>query len=258
MKKLIVPTLSIAMICLSTLIGACNSLYGNNNASVISNSDSTKGFAVVELFTSEGCSSCPPADALLEKLEAQSNGKPLYLLAFHVDYWDHQGWRDSFSQHEFSLRQEEYAGWLNLNGVYTPQVVINGSSQFVGSDAAAITYAINQALTTPAAASLTLKATSGHQQVNVSWDSPAPQKNTRLLLALVQKNAQSMVRAGENAGRKLSHVQIVKDLTTVNMKDTSATLPLPAGFDQQNWELIGLLQNTRNGHVIAASKVNIQ
>ncbi|MFB6457176.1 DUF1223 domain-containing protein [Chitinophaga sp. Hz27] len=258
MKKIIASTLSIGMICLSTFIGACNTLYGNNNAAVINTNDSTKGFAVVELFTSEGCSSCPPADALLEKLEQQSNGKPLYLLAFHVDYWDHQGWRDSFSQHDFSTRQEEYAGYLRLNTVYTPQVVINGSSEYIGSNAADITYAINKALETPAVTDISLKTQTNNQQIKVSWELPAIQKNTRLLLALVQKNAQSNVRAGENAGRKLSHVQIVKNLTTANPDDTTATIALPTNFQQQQWELIGFLQNSNNGHIIAATKVNIQ
>jgi hypothetical protein len=73
-----------------------------------------KGFAVVELFTSEGCSSCPPADKLLAKIQEENAGKPVYILAFHVDYWNHQGWRDVFSEKEFTKRQYQYASWLNL------------------------------------------------------------------------------------------------------------------------------------------------
>jgi hypothetical protein len=85
-----------------------------------------KGFAVVELFTSEGCSSCPPADDLVAKIQKENNDQPVYILAFHVDYWNNLGWKDSFSSSAFSKRQNQYADWLNLRSVYTPQVIVNG------------------------------------------------------------------------------------------------------------------------------------
>ncbi len=234
------------------MLGACQS------GPLLKTTDSTKGFAVVELFTSEGCSSCPPADELLARLEKESNGKQLYLLAYHVDYWDHQGWKDSFSQHIFSERQSAYAVWLRLNTVYTPQIVINGKSQFVGSDVANITYTIRQALEANAPEKLTLHAMDSANGLSVSWVFPSPQKNTRLILALVQKNAQSNVRAGENAGRKLSHVQIVKQLITVDPARSSSTLiATPAGFHQQDWELIGFVQRNSDGKIIAAEKAHL-
>src|ERR1700748_3559727 len=79
-----------------------------------------KGFAVVELFTSEGCSSCPPADAVVAKLEKENADKPIYILAFHVDYWNRLGWKDVFSSGEYSQRQEQYSKWLRSGSVYTP------------------------------------------------------------------------------------------------------------------------------------------
>src|SRR5476651_2422634 len=91
-------------------------------------------FAVVELFTSEGCSSCPPADEAIAKLQKESNGKPVYILAFHVDYWNRLGWKDVFSNADYSERQNEYAKYLRLESVYTPQVVVNGKKEFVGSE----------------------------------------------------------------------------------------------------------------------------
>ncbi len=94
--------------------------------------EDTKGFALLELFTSEGCSSCPAADALLAKIQQEAQGKPIYVLAYHVDYWDRLGWKDIFSNRDFTRRQNEYGGWMNLNSVYTPQVVINGSNEAVG------------------------------------------------------------------------------------------------------------------------------
>ena len=250
MKSLIIS----GMLCLGTFTGACNT-----SSAHLHTSDSTKGFAVVELFTSEGCSSCPPADELLANLEKESQGKPLYLLAFHVDYWDHQGWRDSFSQHIFSERQQQYANWMRLSSIYTPQMVINGSSEFVGSNVSGVTQAINQGFSQETVGSLSLQTKINAQQMEVTWQLSSPQKNTRLLLALVQKNGQSNVRAGENAGRKLSHVHIVKELTTVDMKRaTAVSVPVPANFDTQNWELIGWVQRESDGHIIAATKADFQ
>lgn len=242
------------MLFLHTLTVSCNTPYHH----LADTSDSTKGFAVVELFTSEGCSSCPPADELLAKLEKESQGKPLYLLAFHVDYWDHQGWRDSFSQHIFSERQQQYATWMHLPSVYTPQIVINGSSEFIGSDAAAVTQAINNGFAQETPVNFSLQTKIVAQQMEVTWQLSSSQKNTRLLLALVQKKGLSNVRAGENAGRKLSHVQIVQKLTTVDIQRTTvASLSVPPGFNAQNWELIGWLQREKDGHIIAAAKADL-
>src|ERR1700739_857201 len=92
-----------------------------------------KGFAVVELFTSEGCSSCPPADQLVARIQQEDQDQPVYILAFHVDYWDRQGWKDGFSDSRYTQRQRRYATWLNLESIYTPQIVVNGRKEFVGS-----------------------------------------------------------------------------------------------------------------------------
>src|ERR1700748_300945 len=116
----------------------------------------TKGFAVVELFTSEGCSSCPPADAVVAKLQKESAGKPIYILAYHVDYWNHLGWKDVFSDADYSKRQRDYAKTLNISSVYTPQIVVNGKTELVGSEEEALHNAIKSALQKDALAQLTL------------------------------------------------------------------------------------------------------
>ena len=106
--------------------------------------------AVVELFTSEGCSSCPPADRLASEIDKtyRSLGKSVYVLAFHVDYWDYIGWKDRFDKHEFSERQMRYGQKFDLTSIYTPQMIVNGSEQFVGSDSRAAEKAIKEALST--------------------------------------------------------------------------------------------------------------
>ncbi|MDF2431558.1 MAG: hypothetical protein JWP44_1189, partial [Mucilaginibacter sp.] len=134
-----------------------------------------KGFAVIELFTSEGCSSCPPADELVAKIEKESKDKPVYILAYHVDYWNRLGWRDVFSSANFSKRQHEYADYLHLQSVYTPQIVVNGKSEFVGSEESTLRKAITASLQKAPAAQLTLTVsnTDNNREANVKYNTEA-------------------------------------------------------------------------------------
>ena len=216
---------------------------GNNN-----------GFVVAELFTSEGCSSCPPADKVIEKIQNENPGKSVYVLAFHVDYWDHQGWKDRFSDASFTARQRRYADWLNLQTVYTPQMVVNGRKEFIGSYEGPITKTITNELGQPAANTLTLQTHVEGSKLHVDFTA-AGEKNAELVLALVQKNATSNVKAGENTGRQLSHVQIVRQLYTQDVNNNKKiTLELPADFNAKGFELIGFVQHKKDGRITAATK----
>jgi len=216
-----------------------------------------KGFAVIELFTSEGCSSCPPADALVARVEKEVTDKPVYILAYHVDYWNRLGWKDVFSSPEYSARQSQYAEWLNLSSVYTPQIVVNGRKEFVGSEEGTLRNAIKSDLEIPAKAELALndiKVEGDRATVHYSTNAA---NNSALLIALVEKNATSNVKRGENGGRTLSHVQIVtqfKNITLNNAKNGVENINLPHGFDPQKWELIGFVQNKANGEIVGATK----
>ncbi|MGN7720722.1 DUF1223 domain-containing protein [Chitinophaga sp. 22620] len=221
----------------------------------------SKGFAVVELFTSEGCSSCPPADALVEKIQEDNKNPQIYILAYHVDYWDHQGWKDRFSDREFSNRQRRYAEWLNVRTVYTPQIVVNGASEHIGSDQGPILRAISAGLNQESAQPLMLTAKTEGNQLQVDYEGAGNEKNTELVLALVQKSAASRVKAGENSGRSLSHVQIVRRLLRVpldkeNKKDIS--MRLPPDFNAEGWELIGFVQHTADGHISNAGRTGFE
>jgi len=215
------------------------------------------GFAVVELFTSEGCSSCPPADALVAKIEKESSGKPVYILAYHVDYWNRLGWKDQFSSADFSKRQGEYAKYLKLESVYTPQIVVNGKTEFVGSEESRLRNAIRAGLQSNTGAKLALVvANADTKQLRLKYTAEGAGENPVLQVAVIEKAAVSKIGAGENNGRTLSHVQIVRKLQQVTLAGNNgvANISLPNGFDAKNWEIIGFLQNRANGSIAGAAK----
>jgi hypothetical protein len=219
-----------------------------------------KGFAVIELFTSEGCSSCPPADELVARIQKENKDKQVYILAFHVDYWNRLGWKDVFSSADYSKRQNEYANWLNLQSVYTPQIVVNGKKEFVGSEEGTLRNAITAGLNGNSTATLTLNTQKGQNQVSVQYRVNGAEKNSDLLLALVQKAAQTKVQRGENGGRTLSHVQIVRKIQSVALSaggNGNAAIALPEGINIQDWEVIGFVQNKTNGEIQAAAKAGL-
>lgn len=218
-----------------------------------------EGFAVVELFTSEGCSSCPPADKVVAELAAQYP-KDVYILSFHVDYWNYLGWKDVFSKPEFTKRQNGYANQFQLNSIYTPQVVVNGKHEFVGSNKAKLQSAITQELENTAGGFIALTAAaSDDQAVSVSYKADVP-TSAQLNIALVQKEAETIVKRGENGGRKLQHINVVRDFTSVAVQETrsgSAIFRLPAGLSKQQLKVIAYLQG-KNGAIIAAKELPLQ
>lgn len=221
----------------------------------------SNGFAVVELFTSEGCSSCPAADELAGRIEKGNKNDNIYILAYHVDYWDRLGWKDTYSDRAYSDRQGTYAAWMSLSSVYTPQLIINGDEQMIGSDEHSVVTGISAALDKIPAATLTLQSVKEGNHLRISHQETNLKKNTNLVLTLVQKEGESNVKRGENAGRKLSHVQIVRALKEVALKadnNSDVTLDLPADFNPEGWELVGFLQNSNSGHISAAAKVGFQ
>jgi hypothetical protein len=220
----------------------------------------SKGFAVVELFTSEGCSSCPPADELVARIQKEDKDKQVYILAFHVDYWNRLGWKDVFSSAEYSKRQNEYASWLKLKSVYTPQVVVNGKKEFVGSEEGNLRNAIAAGLQTPSTSALILNAQKEQGKLTVQYHASGAGKNTSLFLAIVQKAAQTKVERGENGGHTLSHVQIVRKIQSLPLSASgngNTIIALPDGFSTQGWEVIGFLQNKTNGVILAAAKSDV-
>jgi hypothetical protein len=215
-----------------------------------------KGFAVIELFTSEGCSSCPPADQLVARIQKEDQDQPVYILAFHVDYWDRLGWKDGFSDKRYTQRQNQYASWLNLHSIYTPQIVVNGRKEFVGSQESTLRSAIHSGLDQTPGAQLTLGDVRVDQgAVHYHYDVKNSAAKSSLIVALVQRTATTDVKGGENSGLTLSHVQIVRNLSGTEVgsgANGSAELTLPRGAAGGE-ELIAFVQNDDTGQIVAAT-----
>jgi len=184
---------------------------------------------LVELFTSEGCSDCPPADALLERLDRSQpvSGADLIVLSEHVDYWNDIGWRDPYSAHEYSDRQGAYAGRFGLGSVYTPQMVIDGRFELVGSDERRAIRAIESARKAekiPVSVSAIRLETGNVVNLHVSagqLPSTIAARSADVLIAMADESDESNVSRGENAGRTLKHIAVLRNLTRVGVVDHS-------------------------------------
>lgn len=180
---------------------------------------------LVELFTSEGCSSCPPADAVLAELARSQPvaGALVIPLSEHVDYWNHLGWADPYSSKRFSERQGAYAAAFGGSGVYTPQVVVDGRVELVGSDQRAVQRAIASAAREPKLEiAVSRGSTPSSLRVRVEPSTAFPKATgADVFLAIVEDDLQSQVSRGENSGRRLSHTAVVRRLQVVGV--------LPAG-----------------------------
>ncbi len=188
---------------------------------------------VVELFTSQGCSSCPPAEALIRDIahDASLRGKVIPL-AFHVDYWDSLGWRDPFSSADWSRRQMFYVRALRLEGAYTPQAVVNGSRQFVGSNATALRSAIDDASRRAPVGSVRVEASRAGTAITAVVHADAP-PGTDVMLALFEGGVTTHIGAGENEGRTQTEDAIVRRLLRV----ANGTITLPA---DPSWKHVGV------------------
>jgi hypothetical protein len=175
---------------------------------------------LVELFTSEGCSSCPPAERLLAHLAADQPvpGALVVPLALHVDYWNHLGWTDPFSSARFTKRQTAYAARFgNADNVYTPQMVVNGRIEFVGSDEQAARRAIEAEASEPHASVRVLPDASGALRISVAGSSPAAD----VLLVVIEDNLVSDVTRGENSGQRLTHTAVARDFVKAGRVDAA-------------------------------------
>ncbi|MEP7251589.1 MAG: DUF1223 domain-containing protein [Ginsengibacter sp.] len=214
-----------------------------------------KQVAVLELFTSQGCSSCPSADRLLDKLSDVEN---VIALSFHVDYWDRLGWKDPYSSKEYTKRQYNYASVLNSQ-VYTPQLVINGESEMVGSDSKKIDNTLKAAWSMATNTSISIDNFSlVNGKANIHYTIKGITNRSMLNIALVEKKTTTAIRAGENGGATLKGTNVVRDFKTIsNATDGANTysLEVPKDVEGKNMAVVIFIQQKDN-KIIAADKAS--
>lgn len=213
---------------------------------------------LLELFTSQGCSSCPPADHLLGELGQRPNVIPL---AFHVDYWNHLGWKDPFSSARWSDRQRSYAGWLEEETIYTPQLVVDGRAHVVGSDRAAVDRELETSHSGDRASeSPTIHVRTRHRpdriDVEVSFGGAVPSR-ARLRIALYERHLEIPISRGENSGRTLAYDYVVRDLRSLDQQgggSSATSFDIQPGWKAADLGVVAFLQDDDTGAVLAVSR----
>ena len=257
------PTL-IALLVAGALAGAALTTHtAMHPAQAAPASVSGRTPVIVELFTSEGCSSCPPADALLSQLTKNQTiaGVDVIALGEHVDYWDHGDWADRFSSRRFTTRQNDYANSFRKNTVYTPQMIVDGQAQFVGSDEDAARAAIARAAR-QMKAHVSLARTGDTLSVRVDH-LPSSAKNdpAEVVLAITESGLRSSVGGGENAGR-LGHSAAVRQFTPLGVVSggtfsASPTVRPVSGWRRENLSAVVFVQERGSRRIVGAAEMGL-
>lgn len=212
---------------------------------------------LVELFTSQGCSSCPKADEVLKDIKEKYNDKNVIPLSFHVDYWDRLGWKDTFSQAKFSDRQRDYAKKFKSNSIYTPQMIINGTDQFVGSYKSKAFELIKRRI---GGDQLIVKGNIAvNTNINISYSLPKINYKAYDLNIVLVKNKESVaIKRGENWGRKIQYHNIVFDFKSLKHFEEKGEVSFkkPKNFNDKDFSIVLFLQEKRNGKIVAVKKIN--
>jgi len=214
---------------------------------------------VVELFTSEGCSSCPAADRVLSRLPASFSDIEVIPLSEHVDYWNQLGWQDRFSAPLYSMRQQDYGRVFRLDNVYTPEMIVNGQAEFNGADEMRAQQEIRKA-----AQSLRADVEMSMQSkdvVHLKADHlPPATRSADIFLVITEANLETAVRGGENGGRRLRHTGVVRSLSNVGRLDSrkvafsvDARLNLNAEWKLENVKLVLFVQDRSSRKIIGAT-----
>jgi hypothetical protein len=258
-------------------IGACGAVvfaslaafafFGPNSGAstnaAVSNTTGPRRPVLLELFTSEGCSDCPPADRVLDTFYRTQPvaGADLIVLSEHVDYWDRLGWRDPFSSPIFTQRQQEYVKQMHLDSAYTPELVVDGQSDVVGSDERQAQAAIVRAEShTKFPIHLTAQRQGADAKIEVGVSAAA--RGMDVFVALAEDHAQSQVLRGENSGHTLRYVAVVTNLLFAGKTDVQGTftkevsLPLKEGGNG-GWRVVAFLQEPGSKHIVGAAQTHL-
>ena len=233
------------------------------NQTVVPIKSDQKTPVLLELFTSEGCSSCPPADVNLARIEKEQPvaGAEVITLSLHVDYWNSLGWKDEYSSAIFSRRQQLYSQALKLDSNYTPQMIVDGRTEFVGNSAEKTNKAIAEAAKNPkAAVEFFLDA----NQLKIKLSDLPAHENATVFLAVTEDNLASNVRRGENSGRRLEHTSVVRELTSLGMLaaeqkslEMDAALQIQPNWKRENLKVVVFVQENASRKILGVNRKNL-
>jgi hypothetical protein len=219
---------------------------------------------LAELFTSEGCSSCPPADRILELLgrEPPVEGVDVIIMSEHVTYWDHQGWRDPFGSSTFTARQQMYGDRFKLESVFTPQLVIDGAAQIVGTDVAGLKLALANAAAKPKPRLTVAVRHDGTDGLVAMASGPgmAADAGAELVWAVTEDDLEVEVKRGENARRTLRHAGVVRWFRTSKIGDSAGAtikIPLRAEWKPDRLRVVAFVQSLRTREVLSVASVSV-
>ena len=242
--------------------------------SIFAGSADSRVPVIVELFTSEGCSSCPPADAVLARLQRNQpvSDARIIVLSEHVDYWNNLGWVDPFSSPQFRARQNDYARAFGVDNVYTPQMVVNGRAEFVGDDFDRASAEVHKAANQPQAV-VQLQPYRNQKDrdlidLAVQIKDLPPLKvgaakdgaPLQVYMAITEDNLASDVQRGENTGHRLRHTAVVRSFGVIGTIDprekpsfsSKPTLKFPANWKRQDLHAVVFVQETRSQRILGA------
>ncbi|MDT7832345.1 DUF1223 domain-containing protein [Flavobacteriaceae bacterium S356] len=200
-------------------------------------------FVVMQLFTSQGCSSCPAADVLAEEIKKEYNDKNVMILSYHVTYWDRLGWKDPFGKKEYTEMQYAYATKFKERRVYTPQIVVNGKEHFIGSDEYILRKKVKQYLRKRTTNTVQLNSTKKGNQLEVTFKVNGEIKDKKVVLALVLDKETTQVRHGENAHKNLSNSNIVIVQKEHSLQKSQGNMKIDIPKKYSNMRLITFVQD---------------
>jgi len=228
---------------------------------------------VIELFTSEGCSSCPPADQLLSQMEAEQPiaGVEIIGLEEHVDYWNHDGWTDPYSSAQWTLRQQEYVAKLRGKGPYTPQMIVDGQKELVGNNTAEVRQSVQEAAQSEKIAlsiAVQTRANDGTQSFEVKVGSAGAtieQRRADVWLVVTERGLSTPVKAGENKGKTLEHASIVRSLQKIGLaasNDSGQYTATPQvtfrpDWRKENLRVVVFVQDRETWRILGAASITV-
>lgn len=257
MKSAVLFLLCVLLVSCSSQTAESQKISDNSNLT-----NQSKQFVLLELFTSEGCSSCPPADknlAFIEKEQPFMQAE-VVTLAFHVDYWDYIGWKDVFSSPLYTKRQEIYSQIAKLESTYTPQMIVDGKAQFVGSDAG---RAANEIILAAKERKADVEILNENDKLKIKISNAPKHENATFYLAITENNLTSNVKKGENSGRKLEHSSVVRELKALgsfspeqNSFEIETNVNLQKDWKKEDVKYVIFVQENESRKIIGVGRIN--